>query len=364
MKSKLLILFLAISSIYLSAQCPRQTAVDNYHNQYLSANFTDAELNWTGNIINCTQGTMSATVLAKHLQKINYYRNLVGLESVILNDIKNQKALASVLMFEAENTPSPPVIQLTHCDGANNAPCNQYPCNSADGIEATKNSNLAFASPNWNNQGPIDVYMQDEGDSNQDVIHRRWILHSKAQDIGIASSTRFNAMYVIDGLNNPSVYNEFIAYPPSGYMPQPLVPSRWSFGIPAAIFSNATVTMQDPDGNTIPLTIISNNQNGFADNSIVWEPSGIINNSNMDVAYTITISNISNAAQSSYTYTTNIIPTSHPPFCPNEQVWSEINCQCEAAPPPCPTEPLMISTNGNTCALHPLNLLLGLWRWR
>ena len=320
--------FLSIVYIFLfltyqlAAQCPRQTVIDNYQNKYLTANFTDAELNWTGNPTDCSIGTMSASVRAKHLQKINYYRALVGgLNPITLEEVKNNKAMAAVLMYEAENN-------YSHCGGNNGAPCNTWACTSADAIEAASRSNIAFSFPSWDLGGPIDVYMRDDGNFNEAVAHRRWILYSAAQEMGIATSTRFNAMYVIDNNNIAPSYDQFIAYPPAGFMPQPLVPNRWSFSIPGADFSNAAVSITSGSGAIITNSITEQNITFYADNSIVWEPSGILTNESTDVTYTVTISNIGNAPQNSYTYTTTIIPISAP-VCPSGESFVTATCQCE-----------------------------------
>jgi len=192
--------------------------------------------------------------------------------------------------------------------------------------------------------------MRDDGDFNEAVAHRRWVLYSRAQEMGIATSTRYNAMVVIDDLAPTSTYNQFIAYPPAGFMPQTLVPNRWSFGIPDADFSNATVTVTAGSGSTISNTIIEQNITFFADNSIVWEPSGILTNEATDVAYTITISNIEDAPQSSYVYTTTIIPVSAP-VCPDGESWVEANCRCEASITPsiCDTASISVTSFGSSC---------------
>ena len=217
---------------------------------------------------------------------------------------------------------------------------------------------MAFSFPNWNARGPIDIYMRDDGNFNQHVAHRRWILFSKATDMGIATSTRFNSMFVVDGFSNPSVYEDFIAYPPRGYMPQTLVPARWSFSIPNADFSNATITMQDPDGNVVPLTVSSRNITFYGDNTLVWEPSNIITDSNQDESYTITISNVGNAVESSYTYTSTIVPISYPPLCSIGLEWQEDLCACGEGTSICPTEPVEIITSSERCTRMPINFLV------
>ena len=305
----LLFLSVLLSSQTALSQCPRQQALDNYRNKYLTSNFTNEELNWTGDINACNAGRMSENVRLKHLQRINYYRELVGglTTNIVFTEEKNQQCEETVLMFEAQNTPTPSFIELNHCVGVGGAPCNTFRCTSSDAIEGAANGNIAFSFPNWNFTQPIDQYMLELGDFNRDVAHRRWILYSKAQDMGIATSTRFNSMWVVDGFSNPSVYEDFIAYPPNGYMPQPLMPARWSFGIPDADFSVASVTMQDENGFSIPVSIISRDRNFFGDNSIVWEPNGIDLTNADDVSYTVSILNVRSAAQRDYTYETTIM---------------------------------------------------------
>ena len=64
--------------------------------------------------------------------------------------------------------------------------------------------------------------------------------------------------------------------------------------------------MTGPSGN-VPLNVVSNNVTGVGDPTIVWEPTGIITNSTADVTYTVTVSGIANAPQTSYTYNVVII---------------------------------------------------------
>ena len=59
------------------------------------------------------------------------------------------------------------------------------------------------------------------------------------------------------------------------------------------------------DSGNIPVTIISAG-GSYGDKTIVWEPQGIVTNSNADVSYTVTVSWITGAAQTSYTYTSII----------------------------------------------------------
>ncbi len=68
-----------------------------------------------------------------------------------------------------------------------------------------------------------------------------------------------------------------MAWPPTGYVPRPVVYARWSFFLPYADFGAATVQMH-LDGCSVNASIIHADTAGRPSvnstwNSIVWEPS-------------------------------------------------------------------------------------------
>jgi len=127
--------------------------------------------------------------------------------------------------------------------------------------------------------------MKDYGGSNTAVGHRRWILYSRAKVMGHGATSSYDALGVIGSFANPDTLPEFIAWPPKGYVPAPLVYPRWSFGKPGADFSNATISMLDDAGAPVNLSIIfrdtKKNQKeslglkAYGDKSIVWEPESL-----------------------------------------------------------------------------------------
>ena len=144
--------------------------------------------------------------------------------------------------------------------------------------------------------------MQDAGTNNVRVGHRLWILFPPATQFSYGSTDISMSLGVIGMRLGNTKIPPFIAYPPKGFIPQTLAFPRWSFSIPAADFTNASVTMTGPNG-SIASPVISKSE---GDNTIVWEPVGIERNSNSDISYTVTISGITNAPQFSYTYITTI----------------------------------------------------------
>jgi len=190
-------------------------------------------------------------------------------------------------------------------------PPSNWLCFSTEGAEAAAKSNLfggVSALPIVNRFNPVDDYIDDQGVSNALVGHRRWLLNSKAKIFGVGQTNNYNAMWVLQSTINPSVYNNFIAYPPAGYIPNTLVYDRWSFSVPGANFNNASVTVIDMNTNSIPISVNGSNNNGAGDNIIVWEPSGIMTDSSEDVLYTVMINGVvlTDGTNRNFTYTTKI----------------------------------------------------------
>lgn len=253
-----------------------------FHNTIFNASEGFAtRIQWTGNVTTGPAGTTSPDFKSDVLRRINYYRALAGLPSdIFLNDIKSAKCQEAALMFSAMSSIShSPPTSWTHY--------------SANASEAAGNSNIAYGS-----YGPrsVDAYMRDDGAGNQQVGHRRWLLYSRAQEMGTgdvpasASKPEANALWVI-GDPKPAPSPSFVAWPNSGFTPRNLVPARWSLSYPNANFGSAAVSMTR-NGTSVSLSIVSRTENGFGDNTIVWTPTGILTNSTTDQTYQVTVSNI------------------------------------------------------------------------
>ena len=304
-------------------QCDRQQIVDNYNNIYLGSEVSTLQLGWTGNINTCDPGTITTLALNNTLDRINYFRDLVGLPSdIIFDPILNQKCQEAALIMSA--------------NGANNHfPPPNWSCYSADGASAAENSNLAL---NLHSSDAITGLIEDPGINNYHVGHRRWLLFTRANTFGTGSTDNTNATWVIDVPSFNAPFYEFVAYPSEGFFPAPLVFDRWSFGMPDADFSNTTISMTDEQGINIPLTIEPAFSGTAGDNTIVWVPDqAYLNlNSSEDEKYTVTISNFSvfGAAIPDYSYEVIIMTEMngsnlvHPPNCPNLTVWDEDSCSC------------------------------------
>jgi hypothetical protein len=295
MKGKIILLALSALAIYGCKKeviptpelTSRETALEDYNTNYLGSEVSDP--GWTGSTETCNAGTLPQATHDKVIKRINYFRRMVGLnDNTTLDPSKYGMYQDAALMMKANSA-------------LNHTPPDTWICYTQNGYSGASTSNLALGAHASN---AVTLFINDPGASNTSVGHRRWILHSAKTQFSYGSTNSSMSLGVIGVAGGNTKIPAFIAYPPNGYIPQTLTFPRWSFGIAGADFSAATVTMTGDSGN-IPVTIISAGGN-YGDKTIVWEPQGIVTNSNADVSYTVTVSGIAGAAQTSYTYTSII----------------------------------------------------------
>ena len=280
----------------------RSSVVSFYENVYLPT--FSVPIGWTGNPATCAAGSTSQDYIDASFDLINYYRAMVELPPVVNDTSKNASSQEAALMMSVNNS-------LSH------SPPMGWQCYTSAGATAAGSSNLALGAA-----GPraVDLYIRDPGSGNSAVGHRRWILNPPRASFGIGSvggATRdANALWVFAGTTSrPST--DIIAWPPRGFVPYRLVYPRWSFSLnsaPNANFSAASISMQE-NGVPVVLNIVSSSTNGYGDNTLVWEPSGLAFSAGQaDRAFDIVVSNVSNAGQSVYSYRVTVIdPAMDPP---------------------------------------------------
>ncbi|MGB0743671.1 MAG: putative Ig domain-containing protein [Opitutales bacterium] len=291
----------------------RNAVVAAYHRYYLASEDFETDMNWTGDVANCEAGTIASAFRDKTLRRINYYRAQSGLPADIYFDVtKNDKAQEAALIMAYENS-------LSH-DPADDFPGN--PCLSPSGIEAAAAGNLALGSYG---PGAVDAYMIDDGSNNSVVGHRRWLLYSRAQEMGSGSipfnysnwpislpeHNAANCIWVI-GDFKPAPTPQAAAYPNDGYVPWQLSPDsgesfpRWSYSYPGANFSSASVTMTHGGA---PVAVTQESvTTGAGDNTLVWRPGGIPDAApGGDTTYTVSISGITGVGFTSTSYDVTVI---------------------------------------------------------
>ncbi len=271
----------------------RSAIVDAYLAEYALPKLGVKQSNWSGNVANCHPGTVSQTAIGLSLQRLNYYRKLLLLKPIPqFIDSLNAKCQQGALVCRA-NT------QLNHF------PPMTWKCYSKAAAQACANSNLAInyaSDPRFF----IDQNIEDAGIGNEFVGHRRWVLFTQAKNFGYGAVIDSNAMctnalWVLP--LNLNVVNdtvpEFVAMPPAGYCPKKLVTKiwannndyRWSFSPSTGSVDSAKVEMFDYQGNKV--TLKQNKvSNGYGDNTLVFEPSGIDVTSTADAYYKVKITKV------------------------------------------------------------------------
>lgn len=273
----------------------RRDVLSFYNCIYQASENYAANMGWTGSVATGSPGTTTATFKDDVRRRINFYRAMVGQPADIVFDAtKSAKCQKAALMMSANNS-------LSH------TPPTSWTWYTADGYEAAGKSNIALGT-----YGPasVNAYVRDDGGGNHIVGHRRWLFYSQAQQMGtgdIPANGSYNSANTIWVIGNPKAAPapRFVTWPNEGYVPDSLVPARWSLSYPAANFGSAAVTMTQ-NGNTVSLTIISRTNNGYGDNTIVWEPSGLPGSVTNDLPYVVNVTGISGSGiptSKSYTVT-------------------------------------------------------------
>ena len=248
---------------------------------------------YTGNVDGCVASSTSREFRESVIQRVSWYRQMAGLGAVEENPALSADAQQAALIMAAQNA-------LSHTPGTG------AKCYSPAGAASAGRSNLGLGNAGV---GGVDAYMRDSGNNNLRVGHRRWILYPQTLEMGTGNARKpgqhfdrkANALDVIGGeqlANRPSVREErgFVAWPPSGYVPASVVWGRWSFSLPEADFSNASVAVADDSGSVTVETLDRDSVVG--EPAIVWAVAGDTNSrllpapANGDHCYTVTVSGV------------------------------------------------------------------------
>ena len=257
------------------------TFFDTWDREAVLAGFTaefyrqEPDHGWTGDLALCIAGTTSQQYRDSVIQRMNWYRQMAGVLPIVEDPGLSRTAQAKALMLAAEG-------RLSHF------PSPDWACYTQVDFSA---ESIATAS----GIKGIDLYMRDSGSNNRPVGHRRMITDGRLELIGTGDipgrANTLHAQYS-SGQREIRGQRSFVAWPPPGYIPYVVVWGRWSFTLPIADFSNATVAVVNDSG-PVETEIIHNR-----DSAIVWAMDGDshswphIRPLNGDLCYAMTISGI------------------------------------------------------------------------
>lgn len=286
----------------------RASSLNFYNSYYLASGSQD--ISWTGNRNTCTAGTTASNFKDAVALRINYFRAMAGVPSaIVFSATYSAKDQEAALMMSVNQ-------QLDH------EPPDTWACYTANGAEAAGKSNLALGVCGWD---CISGYMKDPGSGNGAAGHRRWILYPQTQNMGTgdippSGGWASNALWAYDsnyGGPRPATREEYVAWPPPGYVPYQMVYPRWSFSYANADFSSAMVTMIE-DGVTVS-TALEAVHTGYGENTVVWIPKGMSSGDywpqpSANTKYHVTVSNVLiGGSPRSFTYDVTVFDPAAPP---------------------------------------------------
>jgi uncharacterized protein YkwD len=253
---------------------------------------------WTGEHATCSGGSTTEAFRLAMLRRINYFRSMAGIPAVTGFDATyTAKAQAAALMMSVNRA-------LSH------DPPPGWVCYTEAGDEGAGSSNLYLGV-----YGPdaISGYIRDPGAGNTAVGHRRWILYPQTQWMGTGDIPprdgypAANALWVFDQDHmwgaRPETREAYVAWPPPGYVPYPVVYPRWSFAYAGANFGQATVSMTR--GGQALAVQVHTPVNGYGENTLVWEPQTSFGSAPpADTSYLVTVSDVEIGGETrDFTYT-------------------------------------------------------------
>lgn len=271
-----------------------------------------ATKSWTGgDVASCVPGALGSDYRRALIKRINYFRAMAGVPgNVFENEPANLEAQAAALMMDANSA-------LSH------APPSTWKCYSPIGASGASNSNICLGCAAGRPLLMVDGFIDDGGDNNKSVGHRRWLLYSRLVDVGVGETNDAGAIRIGSArTTTPTVVASGFAWPNRGYIPRELFfpEDRWSFSCPSAEFAAATIDMRDSQDRPI-VTIVESRAAGSGDNSIVWRvdlvssPQDVwdpgLKNAAAETKVTVTINGmVGCGGGSSQTYSTTIFRAS------------------------------------------------------
>jgi hypothetical protein len=268
----------------------------------------EAPMNWTGSYVTGDAGSVSAAYLDSALLRLNWFRAMAGVPAnITFLPANNAKDQAAAMLMSVNN-------QLSHF------PPSTWKGYNAVAADAAGHSNMGLVA----GVDGINANIYDPGEPNYIVGHRRGVLYPQNQVMGFGavpggtvngvSNSPAHALWVYDdnfSAPRPTVRDDFVAWPPAGYVPYPVVWGRWSLSYPKADFSQAKLTVT-LNGVAVGATTEQLAPDVAGENTLVWLLQGTDSRSvaakpASDQRYHVTVSNVLIAGQAPRTFSYDVV---------------------------------------------------------
>ncbi len=250
-----------------------------------------ASMNWAGSLAACDAGQTSPEFQELVLGRIKWFRAMAGVPAnhLAFDPGLNAKAQQAALIASANGR-------------INHQPESTDRCYTPEGAKAAAASNLCD-SADPKDPGCIINFMEEKGDGNLHAGHRRWLLFPALQDLGLGAipaapdHSPAAALHVIPRARPPSTHTRdpWVAWPPRGYVPYPVIYKRWSFSYPQATFVSTRVAVTREPGKELEITL-EPPMRGFGDNALVFNVANLDAGPGADVRFQVSIENVTTPA--------------------------------------------------------------------
>jgi hypothetical protein len=191
------------------------------------------KIQWTGSASRCNPGTTNQDFKENILVRVKWFRAMAGVDTnIVLNPESSRLAQEAALVMLANN-------ELSH------DPDSSWECFTEDAFEGAQHSNLSLGDYGVES---VDGYIEDYGEENISVGHRRWLLDPQLTEIGTGDTTNTNAIWVVNDSQRETFTTRepegYVMWPPRGYVPRATIFPRWSVSHNKADFSYAQVEIQ------------------------------------------------------------------------------------------------------------------------
>lgn len=153
---------------------------------------------WSGNVMGCMAGDLSADARENTLRVFNLYRWLADMPAVTHDPTMDMQAQACALLMRANNS-------LSHMPPAD------WTCYNDVGAKAAGRCNISTGP----SVGSVDGYMVDPGNDTT-IGHRRWILSNTIGPTGIGGTDRHSCLMTMGTMK---VNKPWVAWPAPGIIP-------------------------------------------------------------------------------------------------------------------------------------------------
>ena len=210
---------------------------------------------WTGNQQDkCDAGAMNEIDKEDTMRRIMFYRYLAGLEK---HDITENTEISKNCQLAA-------TIWVDH-DGIGHEMDKTWECMTDGAYEAAAKGVLVENAVT--SATSIDNYIEDLGEMNVDLGHRRWLLMRRLKEVGIGFTKRpslqqgasdqeiAKGVIQVTGTELATDTNEndapFVAYPGPGPQPKNLIWGKWSVTLPEGSRLGCNKSKEIPTGSVV-----------------------------------------------------------------------------------------------------------------